>query len=183
MKSKWIIRRKTPFDPLIIRTMLAASAFSCIVVLLLPEGIHLATRDMVTVDIGALRYLGLVPLALGACIALWCVMEFVVRGRGTPAPFDPPVQLVCQGPYRYVRNPMYIGMLLVLAGEAVLMSSLFVLFYALLLWIASHLFVVFWEEPRLRRRFGENYADYLKTVRRWLPRRQEKTDTMQVAHG
>ncbi|MBW2641992.1 MAG: isoprenylcysteine carboxylmethyltransferase family protein, partial [Deltaproteobacteria bacterium] len=107
---------------------------------------------------------------LGACVSLWCVKDFVVRGRGTPAPFDPPTRLVLLGPYRYVRNPMYVGLFLVLIGETMLYASLFVLLYSLFLVAAAHIFVVFYEEPTLRRKFGESYEKYLRSVPRWLPR-------------
>jgi protein-S-isoprenylcysteine O-methyltransferase Ste14 len=164
---------KTMNDNILMRTTFVASLFTSVAVVALPLLIRLLTRGLLVVDLGDYRYFGLLPLLPGAWLALWCVIDFAVRGRGTPAPFDPPRKLVVKGPYRYVRNPMYIGMLLVLAGEAVLMSSMFVLLYTLLLWIASHLFVVFWEEPRLRRRFGERYEKYSEAVPRWLPRKPE----------
>lgn len=107
---------------------------------------------------------------LGACVSLWCVKDFVASGRGTPAPFDPPTLLVMQGLYQYVRNPMYIGLFLVLIGEAMLFSSFFFLIYSLFFVAVAHIFVVFYEEPALRRKFGESYKQYLKSVPRWLPR-------------
>jgi protein-S-isoprenylcysteine O-methyltransferase Ste14 len=134
----------------------------------------MATRHWVMADMGTVRYAGLIPFTLGACVSLWCVKDFVVRGRGTPAPFYPPTRLVLLGPYRYVRNPMYVGLFLVLIGEAMLYTSLFVLLYSLFLVSAAHIFVVFYEEPTLRRKFGESYKQYFRSVPRWLPRMPQR---------
>jgi protein-S-isoprenylcysteine O-methyltransferase Ste14 len=105
----------------------------------------------------------------GAAVALWCIFTFVLVGRGTPAPFDPPRRLVIQGPYRFVRNPMYIGAGLALAGAAIFYESLPLLGYTGLFLLAAHLFVVWYEEPTLRRTFGQEYEAYCSRVRRWLP--------------
>ena len=114
--------------------------------------------------------IGLLPFCVGVILYFWCAGAFTFIGRGTPAPIDAPVFLVRSGPYRWVRNPMYIGVLSVLIGEAILFHSLSLVWCALLAGIAVHLFVVFYEEPSLRRRFGESYETYLRTVPRWLPR-------------
>ena len=108
-------------------------------------------------------------LALGAAVYLWCLWDFATAGRGTPAPFDPPKRLVVRGLYRYVRNPMYLGVLLVVAGWAALFSSLPVLEYGAAVAVVFHLVVLVVEEPLLRRRFGTDYETYCRTVRRWLP--------------
>ena len=158
------------FNSPLFKTLVIGPVFLCIVAFLIPLGIFIATRHRILANMGAVRYAGLIPFTLGACLSLWCVKDFVVRGRGTPAPFDPPTQLVLKGPYRYVRNPMYVGLFLVLVGEAMLYASFFVLLYALFLVAAAHIFVVFYEEPTLRRRFGESYKQYLRSVPRWLPR-------------
>jgi protein-S-isoprenylcysteine O-methyltransferase Ste14 len=123
-------------------------------------------------DIGALRFAGVLPIVLGAVGAVWCVADFVFNGRGTPAPIDPPKVLVAKGLYRFVRNPMYIGMGLVLSGEAILFQSLRLAAYALLAWLASHLFVMFYEEPTLRKKFGQAYGEYCRQVPRWIPARR-----------
>src|SRR5208283_1846755 len=91
---------------------------------------------------------------LGAAIAVWCVVTFVWIGKGTPAPFDPPRRLVVRGPYRFVRNPMYIGGALALAGAVLFYHSLFLLAYVCIFLLAACLFVLFYEEPTLRRTFG-----------------------------
>ena len=113
---------------------------------------------------------GFVIGAAGGVFALWCVATFAIVGRGTPAPFDPPRRLVTQGPYRSVRNPMYIGAGLALAGAALYYESGPLLGYAALFLLATHLFVVWYEEPTLRRTFGQEYEDYCHGVRRWWPR-------------
>lgn len=118
-----------------------------------------------------LRPIGLALIVAGALIDAWCVATFVTRGRGTPAPFDPPREFVATGPYRYVRNPMYIGAALVILGAGlalrspaiVLLSGFFLLFF--------HVFVVLYEERALAPRFGESYRRYKRMVRRWLPGR------------
>ena len=118
----------------------------------------------------ALRPLGAVVMALGAVLALACVAVFVVRGRGTPAPFDPPRAFVAVGPYRWVRNPMYLGGLTVLLGLALWERSPAMLLVPPAVAVLAHLLVVLYEEPGLERRFGESYREYKRTVRRWLPR-------------
>jgi protein-S-isoprenylcysteine O-methyltransferase Ste14 len=109
-------------------------------------------------------------LMVGALIYLICVMEFAVRGRGTPAPIDAPKQLVVSGLYRYVRNPMYVGVLAVVLGLTFLTRSLELLGYAALLALAFHTFIRLYEEPTLRRLFGSEYDQYCATVPRWFPR-------------
>jgi protein-S-isoprenylcysteine O-methyltransferase Ste14 len=106
---------------------------------------------------------------LGGSLALWCILTFVLLGKGTPAPFDPPRHLVVAGPYRYVRNPMYLGAGLALAGAALVYRSIALLSYTALFLLATHLFVVFYEEPTLSRLFGADYQAYRAKVRRWLP--------------
>ena len=107
--------------------------------------------------------------ALGAALALWCIFTFASLGRGTPAPFDPPRRLVIRGPYRFVRNPMYIGAGLALAGAALFCQSLPLLSYTVVFFLVAHLFVLWYEEPTLRRTFGQEYDAYTERVRRWWP--------------
>jgi protein-S-isoprenylcysteine O-methyltransferase Ste14 len=118
------------------------------------------------------RPLGWIVVAVGAVIGLPCVWEFAWRGLGTPAPFDPPRKLVISGPYRYVRNPMYVGMGIAIAGFAIVfphgtniylseLGAAFALVFA---------FIVLYEEPMLRGLFGDAYLDYCRHVRRWIPR-------------
>ena len=119
---------------------------------------------------GAAEIPGAILMVLGAILVLACAGVFIARGRGTPAIFDAPRAFVAVGPYRYVRNPMYIGGLMLLMGFGLSERSISILFLALLLFPLVHLFVVFYEEPTLTRRFGESYQEYLRAVRRWIPR-------------
>lgn len=107
---------------------------------------------------------------LGVVIYLWCLWDFASFGRGTPAPIDAPKRLVVRGLYRYVRNPMYVGVLTVISGWALLFSDIRVLGYALGIWTCFHTFVLVFEEPKLRSQFGESYAKYCDHVPRWIPR-------------
>ena len=106
----------------------------------------------------------------GAALYLSCVWVFAIVGRGTPGPWDAPWRFVAVGPYCWVRNPIYIAALLVVVGEAWLVLSLSLILYAVALAVGFHLFVIGYEEPTLRRSFGETYVEYLRTVSRWIPR-------------
>ncbi len=108
-------------------------------------------------------------IIVGATLYLACVWVFAIVGRGTPGPWDAPRRFVAVGPYRWVRNPIYIAALLVVVGEAWLFLSLPLLVYAVAMAICFHLFVIGYEEPTLRRSFGETYVEYLRTVPRWIP--------------
>lgn len=109
-------------------------------------------------------------IAVGIALYFWCLLLFAVVGRGTPGPWDAPRRFVAVGPYRWVRNPIYVAALLVVLGEAWLFLSLPLLVYAGTMAISCHLFVIAYEERTLRRRFGEAYVEYLRTVPRWIPR-------------
>jgi protein-S-isoprenylcysteine O-methyltransferase Ste14 len=119
---------------------------------------------------GPITWLGAVVVVLGAAIYFRCAWEFAVRGLGTPAPIAPTKFLVTTALHRYVRNPMYIGVFLVVMGQALLFRAVALGIYAVLLCLAFHLFVVFYEEPTLRRQFGESYEEYRLKVPRWIPR-------------
>jgi protein-S-isoprenylcysteine O-methyltransferase Ste14 len=107
-------------------------------------------------------------LCLGALLLLWCVREFYVSGRGTLAPWDPPRRLVTTGPYRISRNPMYIGVLTILAGWSTLWGSRTLVIYSVLVAIAVHLRVLLFEEPWAARRFGSEWDAYRARVPRWV---------------
>ena len=115
------------------------------------------------------QILGMIAGGIGAALALWCIFTFARIGRGTPAPFDPPRKLVIRGPYRFVRNPMYIGAALALAGTALFYRSAPLFAYAAAFLLVCHLFVLTYEEPTLRRAFGPDYEAYCQRVRRWWP--------------
>jgi protein-S-isoprenylcysteine O-methyltransferase Ste14 len=123
-----------------------------------------------TIETGIFSYLSIPLWLIGGFTLLWCFWDFTFKGRGTPAPIDPPKELVASGLYRYVRNPMYVGILLILSGHFVYFGYWVILAYAAFFFLATHLFVTLYEEPDLRRRFGAGYEHYLKKVPRWIPR-------------
>jgi len=109
-------------------------------------------------------------IAAGAALYGWCAWNFAAVGGGTPGPWDAPPRVVAAGPYRWVRNPIYLAALLIVGGQAWLFLSLPLLAYAGAMAVFFHLFVTSYEEPALRRRFGTTYAEYRRTVPRWIPR-------------
>ncbi len=126
-------------------------------------------RGEVTPNRG-LQAIAAVLIAAGAMGYFWCALDFAFRGQGTPAPIEPPKVLVVQGLYRFVRNPMYISVLTVLVGESVLLKSPIFIEYAVLVALGFQLFVLFYEEPALRRKMGAAYEEYCREVPRWIPR-------------
>jgi protein-S-isoprenylcysteine O-methyltransferase Ste14 len=118
---------------------------------------------------GTLAYAALPLWLFGVVGVLWCFWDFTYRGRGTPLPTDPPRELVVSGLYRYVRNPIYVSVILILLGHFIWFGYWSLLLYAGLAFVGTHLFVTFYEEPSLRKRFGRAYEDYLSKVPRWLP--------------
>ena len=116
------------------------------------------------------RIVGGVVAAIGTAGLIECFGRFAIKGRGTPAPIAPPEALVVSGLYRHVRNPMYIAVLGVIVGEALLLGNVRLLEYAGLVWLLFHGFVRMYEEPTLRRRFGSSYEVYCTNVPRWFPR-------------
>jgi protein-S-isoprenylcysteine O-methyltransferase Ste14 len=119
---------------------------------------------------GSLTWLGVLIILLGAAIYFRCAWEFAVRGLGTPAPIAPTRFLVTTALHRYVRNPMYIGVLGVLLGEAITFRAVVLFKYWVFCFVAVYLFVLLYEEPTLRRQFGESYEEYRRSVPRWIPR-------------
>ncbi len=107
----------------------------------------------------------------GAAILFWCVYDFLVAGKGTLAPWDPPKRLVKIGPYRLMRNPMYAGVLLLALGWGLFLSSPLLFLYTIMLAVVFHLRVVKYEEPWLKTQFGEQWEAYRREVPRWWPRR------------
>jgi len=118
----------------------------------------------------ALRILGGVALAIGAALVLETTARFAVQGRGTPAPWAPPERFVERGSYRFVRSPMYLGVLALIVGQALLLGREILFAWAVAAWLIFQLFLVLEEEPGLRRRFGAQYEGYSRRVGRWLPR-------------
>lgn len=118
----------------------------------------------------ALRYVGAAAMLFGLYVLLDSFARFALQGLGTPAPVLPTGQLVVTGLYRHVRNPMYVAVVALVAGQGLLFGSLPVLLYALLVWLLFAAFVLGYEEPTLRRRYGAEYAAFCAGVPRWLPR-------------
>jgi protein-S-isoprenylcysteine O-methyltransferase Ste14 len=116
------------------------------------------------------RWVGVALIAFGAVILLDSFARFALQGRGTPAPIYPTATLVVSGAYRYVRNPMYVAVAALVAGQGLLLGSLLLLVYAVVFWGITHLFVLTYEEPTLRSTYGEQYETYAAHVHRWLPR-------------
>jgi protein-S-isoprenylcysteine O-methyltransferase Ste14 len=117
-----------------------------------------------------LRVVGVLLIAAGIPILLDSFVRFATEGLGTPAPVFPTQHLVVKGFYCYVRNPMYVAVLSLLLGQALLLGNLRILAYSLLLWLVAHLFVITYEEPTLRKSFGMEYEFFCAHVPRWLPR-------------
>jgi protein-S-isoprenylcysteine O-methyltransferase Ste14 len=122
------------------------------------------------IDTGFLAWIALPLWTIGAVTILWCFWDFLVKGCGTPAPMDPPKELVASGLYRFIRNPMYVGVLLMLFGHFLWLGYWSLLGYTAFFFIAFHLFVTGYEEPNLLKRFGMLYEKYLQEVPRWIPR-------------
>lgn len=121
-------------------------------------------------NLGESRWLGILLILFGAVIYLRCAGDFVFAGKGTPAPIDPPKELVVGGLYSYVRNPMYLGVMVVLLGEALFFESLGLLKLTGISFVVFSLFVLLYEEPALKRKFGASYQRYREAMPRWLPR-------------
>lgn len=119
----------------------------------------------------AVQYAALLVLCVGVVTYFWCLWDFVVSGRGIPLPLDHPKHLVVRGLYRYVRNPMYLGVLCVLVGEVSFLQSRALFLYSIAWFLIIHAVVLLYEEPALRTKFGAEYDRYAGSVRRWLPGR------------
>lgn len=155
---------------LLFRTLVYATLFIGLLLVYVPARL-LAWSDIACPSAFGWPQIGGMLIAIaGGIVAFSCVAAFIRLGRGTPAPFDPPRRLVVRGPYRLVRNPMYIGALLAMAGAALYFRSAILLAYCGAFLLVAHLFVVLYEEPALRRSFGSQYETYCHSVSRWLPR-------------
>lgn len=152
------------------RTITYAALFIAFVLLYLPARVLSWAGVTRPPSLGVPQIVALLVGAVGAALALWCVFAFALVGRGTPAPFDPPRRLVVRGPYRRVRNPMYVGAAVALGAAALFYESLALLAFTGGFLAMTHLFVIGYEEPTLRRTFGAEYERYCREVRRWRPR-------------
>jgi protein-S-isoprenylcysteine O-methyltransferase Ste14 len=132
--------------------------------------IWLVQTDTALFSFGVFHWLAVPFWAAGAAITLWCAWAFTVRGRGTPSPTDPPKELVVSGLYRTIRNPIYVGVVILLLGYVFWYPTRAILLMPVIVAASSHLFVIFYEEPHLRKTFGAAYERYCRDVPRWLPR-------------
>ncbi len=135
----------------------------------IPHRILSSPEHIYQFDIGAVRLFGFILIALGFVIYIICSGSFVFIGKGTPIPFTPTKELIVTGLYRFVRNPLYIAGVLVLAGEAILFQSLGILIYCLVMFGIFNVHVLM-EETSLTEKFGASYQEYCKSVDRWIPR-------------
>jgi protein-S-isoprenylcysteine O-methyltransferase Ste14 len=136
----------------------------------------LESADSAPVSVSALQLaLGTLLIVSGAAILGVCFRDFVVSGKGTPNPLDPPRILVSDRLYRYIRNPIYVAVVMMLLGEALAFAAPVLALYAVLVWLVLHVLVLIYEEPTLRRGFGSRYQAYCRAVPRWIPRLPRRT--------
>jgi protein-S-isoprenylcysteine O-methyltransferase Ste14 len=161
--------------PTALASLIVGAAFFALWFWLLPGwlGFHFDTAS-----IARWRWIAVIPAILGFAVALRCIWDFGWTGRGTPAPIDPPQKLVVVGFYRYVRNPMYVGFFTGWAGLWVIFGQITKVAITVTATGATGvaLFVLFYEEPTLRRKFGSDYEEYCRKVHRWLPRLRSRTN-------
>lgn len=122
------------------------------------------------IETGIFAFFAFLLWGSGLMLLLWSFWNFLVQGRGTPAPIDAPKELVATGFYRYVRNPMYVGVLAIIIAHFLWFGYWNLLIYAIVVFLAFNAFVTYYEEPELKRKFGAAYEDYLNRVPRWIPR-------------
>jgi protein-S-isoprenylcysteine O-methyltransferase Ste14 len=155
----------------IARAVIYATLFIGVVLIFVPARVLSSSGVLAPETIGPWQVAGMFVAAAGAAVAVSCIVTFALVGKGTPAPFDPPRRLVVRGPYRFVRNPMYLGAGLAMTGAALVYQSVALFAYVGVFMLVSHLFVVAYEEPTLRRTFGKDYEAYCGRVGRWWPKR------------
>lgn len=139
----------------------------------LPYQLVLADNELF--DLGIFRYFAFLHWIIGTLVIIWCSLDIIRKGRGTPAHFDPPRELVITGLYCYVRNPVYLGALFVQLGYILWFGSGIMISYFLFFLLAYHLLIVFVEEPVLKNTFGVAYDEYSKNVPRWIPQMRLKS--------
>jgi len=152
-----------------LRALTYATLFVAAFLVVVPQRILTASGFVRSAAAGPSQIAGLTIVGLGFALVLWCLITFAFVGKGTAAPFDPPRRLVVVGPYRFVRNPIYVSAIIAMLGAALYFESAALGLYALVVLIVTHLLVRLYEEPHLRRVFGQPYEDYLRTVHRWIP--------------
>ena len=160
----------------VLRAAVYSAFWVLVLIVWIPSKLHsLPTIGQLLTDVRGEHstwFLGVAFLLLGTALSLSCVVEFVTRGRGTPAPFDPPRKLVSRGPYKFLRNPMYTGNILMLMGDWLItdITNPWAVGYILFFIGGCSVLVLYIKEPRLRRKFGASYVDYCRSTGRWCPR-------------
>ena len=153
----------------LVRTVCYATLFIAFVLVFLPARLVSWSGVAKPAAMGVAQVMGMLIAGLGGALALWCVFAFALLGKGTPAPFDPPRRLVVRGPYKFVRNPMYLGATIALGGAALFYESAALAGYTGAFFLITHVFVMLYEEPTLQATFGSEYDDYRSRVKRWWP--------------
>jgi protein-S-isoprenylcysteine O-methyltransferase Ste14 len=136
---------------------------------LIPQQLARCEQGSLPVDSGVARLVGTISVISGVVLYFHTAWRFSDEGRGTPLPIDEPESLVTGGIYDYVRNPMYVGVLLCIGGQALLYRSTYILWYEIILWLVSHTWIIEYEEPHLSEKYGEKYDQYCDRVPRWIP--------------
>jgi protein-S-isoprenylcysteine O-methyltransferase Ste14 len=152
---------------LILKTIAFSLTLPLFFALILPL-IILFYLNFYTFEIFFFNYLGIILIIIGIAIYSISCYYFIFYGKGTPSPLDEPKMLITEGIYKYTRNPMYLSGVLIVLGEAIFFESLMILAYTFLLFVIYHLFIVFYEEPHLIRKYGKLYEEYMKRTPRWL---------------
>ncbi len=142
----------------------------CILHLIIPYLILTGIAEFTFPQLGLIEVVSILLAVMGISMVVWVSTTFVRRGKGTAVPLLPPNVFVSTGLYRFVRNPMYVGLLLVILAEAIFFRSVWLLLYAFILWLPTHTYTVLVEEPQLEARFGDTYRDYKSGTPRWIPR-------------
>lgn len=155
---------------LILKTLLFTLIAPCTLTLVVPFLLMRSRSEIFPKAWHSPNFIGIFILVAGVAIYIWCVSDFIAKGRGTPAPYDPPKKLVVNGLYRFMRNPMYVGVSSIVLGEALFFKSIALSVYAVVLLFGFHLRVTLYEEPTLKRLFGESFDRYCSRVPRWIPR-------------
>jgi protein-S-isoprenylcysteine O-methyltransferase Ste14 len=168
------MERATPENPSQVALLLKLLAFTIAapgtITLWLPLFLRFLEIRHRPIAWGAPTFGAALLIGLGIPGYIWCALDFVFAGKGTPAPIDPPKLLVVRGLYRFTRNPMYVSVLTLLVGENLFFRSVALLDYAVVVAIGFYLFVVFYEEPALRKMRGASYQEYCKMAPRWILR-------------
>lgn len=147
-----------------------------LLVILFPYLFYSASNyfDLFVVDYYLLKIVGVILILIGGSLFLYCSKLFKIIGRGTPVPIEPPKKIVQQGLYQHVRNPMYLGYFAIVLGEAMFLGAALLFAYTVVFILITHIYVIYFEEQDLKKRFGSSYDEYTKQVPRWMPKINNK---------